>query len=79
MSPHGGLLAGRILAEAGPTISIPDAAKVLGISRGTAYAHAKSGTLAGVRVLSLGSRRVLPTAELRSVVGLDKPKGKGAA
>jgi len=79
MSPHSGLLAGRILAEAGPTISIPDAAKVLGISRGTAYAHAKSGTLAGVRVLSLGSRRVLPTAELRSVVGLDKPKGKGAA
>ena len=79
MSPHSGLLAGRILAEAGPTISIPDAAKVLGISRGTAYEHAKSGTLAGVRVLSLGSRRVLPTAELRSVVGLDKPKGKGAA
>lgn len=68
-------VAGRILADAGPTISIPDAARVLGISRGHAYTLAQSGTIAGIRVLSLGSRRVLPTVELRRAVGLEEPRG----
>ncbi len=76
MSKHGGGDAvSRILADAGPTISIPDAAKVLGISRGHAYTLAKSGMIAGVRVLMLGSRRVLPTVELRRVIGLEEPRG----
>jgi predicted DNA-binding transcriptional regulator AlpA len=60
----------RILAAAGPTVSVPDAAQVLGISRAHAYALAKRGEL-GVRVLRLGNRFVVPTAELRREVGLE--------
>lgn len=64
-------LAGRrILAAAGPTISLPETAQVLGISRAHAYALAKRGEL-GVRVLRLGNRFVVPTAELRREVGLE--------
>lgn len=59
-----------ILAVAGPTLSVPDAAEVLGISRAHAYALAKRGEL-GVRVLPLGNRFVVPTAELRRLVGLE--------
>jgi excisionase family DNA binding protein len=57
-----------VLADAGPTVSISQAAKVLGISRAHAYALAKRGEL-GVRVLRLGSRWVIPTAELQRLVG----------
>lgn len=60
--------AAQLLAAAGPTISVGDAAKVLGISRAHAYALAKRGEL-GVRVLQLGNRLVVPTVELRRVVG----------
>jgi len=65
----------RLLADAGPTVSISVAAKVLGISRAHAHALAARGEL-GVRVLQLGGRRVVPTIELRRVVGLvEEPKG----
>lgn len=60
----------RLLEEAGPTVSISTAAKVLGISRAHAHVLAKRGEL-GVRVLQLGNRRVVPTVELRRVVGLE--------
>lgn len=66
--------AGRILAAAGPTVSIPDAAKVLGISRGTAYELARRDEL-GVRVLRLGKCIRVPTVDLRRAVGLDEPRG----
>jgi excisionase family DNA binding protein len=68
----------RILAAAGPTVSVAEAAKVLGISRAHAYSLAARGEL-GVRVLQLGSRRVVPTADLRRVLGLDDDQPKGAA
>jgi Helix-turn-helix domain len=58
-----------LLAAAGPTVGLADAAKVLSISRAHAYALAKRGEL-GVRVLRLGNRWVVPTAELRRAVGL---------
>ena len=61
----------QLLATAGPTVGLSDAAKVLSISRAHAYALAKRGEL-GVRVLRLGNRWVVPTAELRRVVGLDE-------
>jgi hypothetical protein len=60
--------AAQLLAEAGPTVSITDAAKVLGISRGHAYELAKRDEL-GVRVLKLGNRRVVPTVDLRRLLG----------
>lgn len=59
----------QLLTKAGPTVGLADAAKVLGISRAHAYALAKRGQL-GVRVLRLGNRWVVPTAELRRAVGL---------
>jgi len=65
----------RILEAAGPTMSIPDAATVLGISRAHCYDLARQGELP-VRVLRLGSKIVVLTVELRRVVGLDdQPQG----
>ncbi|MGB6164181.1 MAG: helix-turn-helix domain-containing protein [Pseudonocardiaceae bacterium] len=55
-------------------MSLPDAAQVLGISRAHAYALAKRGEL-GVRVLRLGNRFVVPTAELWREVGLEPDPG----
>lgn len=70
--------AAQLLAAAGPTIGLADVAKVLSISRPHVYALAKRGEL-GVRVLRLGNRFVVPTAELRRFVGLDtEPNGLNA-
>ncbi|TDV40105.1 helix-turn-helix domain-containing protein [Actinophytocola oryzae] len=68
-----GRTAAEILADAGPTVSIPEAATVLGISRGHGYALAGRGELeaVGVRVLRLGARWRVPTADLRRVLGVD--------
>jgi excisionase family DNA binding protein len=68
--------AARLLAAAGPTMGIGETAKVLGISRAHCYALAQRGEL-GVRVLRLGSRWVVPTAELRRLVGLEAGSGTG--
>jgi len=59
----------RLLAEAGPTVSIPETATVLGISRGLAYQLAASGEL-GVKVLRLGARWRVSTASLREALGI---------
>lgn len=59
----------QLLDNAGPTVSIPEAAKVLGISRGLAYELAGRDEL-GVKVLRLGARLRVTTASLREVVGL---------
>lgn len=61
--------AARLLAEAGPTVSLTEAARVLGISANTAYTAAKRGEL-GVRTLRYGRRWRIPTADLRRAVGL---------
>ena len=42
------------------TITIDEAAVLLGISRWTAYKQAKTGTLAGVPVLKVGKRVLVP-------------------
>lgn len=59
----------RVLAEAGPTVSIPEAAKVLGISRGLAYELAGRQEFPA-KLLRLGARWRVSTADLRRVVGL---------
>lgn len=59
----------EIIATAGPTVSIPEAAAVLGISRGLAYQLAAQDAL-GVKVLRLGARLRVSTASLRNAVGL---------
>lgn len=51
------------------TVDIPDFARRLGISRGFAYAEAKrTGHLAGVPVIRVGSRMVLPLAQAERVL-----------
>jgi len=67
----------RLLDEAGPTVSLAEAAKVLGISVNTAYAAAKRGDL-GVRALRYGRRWRIPTEDLKRVVGQTDMSG-GAA
>lgn len=63
----------KLLDEAGPTVSIAEAARVLGISRDLVYAMHKRGELAdlGVRVLRLGSRLRVSTASLRRAIAAD--------
>lgn len=52
-----------------PTISVTDAAKLLGVSRGHAYEAARRGDLPTIR---LGRRIVVPTAALRRLLGIDE-------
>jgi excisionase family DNA binding protein len=62
--------AARLLDEAGPTVSLAEAAKVLGISYNTASAAVRRGEL-GVRALRYGRRWRIPTADLRRVLGIE--------
>ena len=54
------------------TLSIPQAARLLGVSRNGAYEAARrDGHLAGVPVIRIGDRRlVIPRAPLEAVLGL---------
>jgi excisionase family DNA binding protein len=47
------------------TISVDEAAMILGISRGAAYANAKSGALPTIR---LGKRLLVPKAALEKLL-----------
>lgn len=49
-----------------PTVSVSEAAAILSISRGQAYAMAHRGDL---RVLRIGTRLVIPTDQLRQLIG----------
>ncbi len=66
--------AAKLLDEAGPTLSVAEAAKVLGISINTAYSAIKRGDL-GVRALRYGQRWRIPTADVRRLVGLENNAG----
>ncbi len=54
--------------SARPTVTVEEAAELLGISRPSAYAAAKSGELPTIRY---GRRILVPTAALRRQLGLD--------
>lgn len=54
------------LAKLPPTLSIEEAAQVLGVSRGLAYEAARRGELPTIR---LGRRLLVPTARLREMLG----------
>lgn len=47
------------------TISVEEAARVLGISRGAAYTHARDGSLPTIR---LGKRLLVPKAALEKLL-----------
>jgi excisionase family DNA binding protein len=57
------------------TISVEDAARLLGISRGLAYEAARHGELPVIR---LGRRLLVPRARLLELVGADPSFGNGA-
>jgi excisionase family DNA binding protein len=61
-----------------PTISVERAGASLGISRATAYDAVRRGEIPAIR---LGRRWVVPTAQLRRLLGLDPETGdaKGTA
>lgn len=52
------------------TISIGDAARLLGISRGLAYEAARTGELPVIRI---GRRLLVPRARLEQLIGADAP------
>ena len=57
------------------TVSVTQAAEILGISRSTAsHQYRKTGFLTdGVRVLRIGKRCVVSTCDLRKALGLPDP------
>lgn len=57
-----------------PTVSVEEAGRLLGISRGSAYEAVKAGEIPSVR---LGRRIVVPTAALRRLLAAD-PTGDAA-
>lgn len=55
------------------TLTVPEAAKLLGIGRNLAYQIAADhGELAGVPIIRVGRRMVVPRALLHAALGLDK-------
>ena len=55
------------------TVTIPEAARLLGVSRESAYKAARAGQIPTV---AFGRRRLVPVARLRALLGLD-PEGIG--
>jgi excisionase family DNA binding protein len=53
-----------------PTVSVDDAAAILGVARVTAYEAVHAGQIPSIRV---GRRILVPTAALRRLLGLDEP------
>ena len=53
----------------GVSCDLRTAAKALGVSKSTAYALAQKGEFP-VRVVKIGSRYVVPTADLRALLGM---------
>ena len=54
------------------TLTIPEAAELLGISRNLGYEiAARDGELAGIPVIRVGRRLLIPQARLLGVLGLE--------
>ena len=67
------------------TLTIPEAAELLGVGRNLAYeAVARDGQLAGITAIKVGRRRVIPRAPFLEALGItdtttaDPPKGRPA-
>jgi excisionase family DNA binding protein len=54
------------------TLTIPEVAELLGVSRNSAYEAARSGSIAGVPVISVGRRLLLARKPLMEVLGIDE-------
>lgn len=77
--PDGGRLQRRPASGSSATLTITEAAELLGIGRNLAYEIAtRDGELAGVPVIRVGRRLLIPQARLLAVLGLkDGPKPVG--
>jgi excisionase family DNA binding protein len=53
------------------TLTIPEVAELLGVSRNTAYEQARSGAIAGVPVIAVGRRLLIPRKPILEVLGVD--------
>jgi excisionase family DNA binding protein len=58
-----------------PTISVPEAGKLLGLGRDASY---KAAAANEIPTLLFGRRRRVPTAPLRRMLGLDASEKKDA-
>ena len=58
------------------TITVPEAARLLGIGRNTAYAAANSGQLPTIRI---GKRMLVSRAALETMVSSPTPRGYAGA
>lgn len=61
------------LLETRLTVTVPEAARLLSISRSTAYSAARAGQLPTVR---MGRRLLVPTHALRDLLGLHPERGE---
>lgn len=68
----------EILRSAGPTVSTEESFKALGISRTLGYELIRRGEFP-VRILRLGNRNRIPTAELRALLGMSEQGSPEAA
>ena len=60
------------------TLNVTDAARLCGVARGVAYEQIRTtGEIAGVKVLRIGHRILVPAAPLRSALGLDEESDDG--
>jgi excisionase family DNA binding protein len=55
------------------TISIEDAARLLGVARSTAYKQARAGYLAGIPVIQVGHRILISRHALNRVLRGQRP------
>ncbi|RFS87524.1 helix-turn-helix domain-containing protein [Actinomadura spongiicola] len=51
-----------------PTLTVPDAGRIIGLSRAAAYDAARRGDIPTIRI---GRRIVVPTARLLAMLGLE--------
>ncbi len=80
-SPGRDLIPGRVaddheqesqVVRVSATLTVPEAAQLLGIGRNLAYEiAARDGEIAGVPVIRVGRRLLIPMARLLGVLGLD--------
>ena len=54
------------------TLTIAEVARLLGVSRNTAYEAARSGSIAGVPVIQVGRRLLVPRKPLLELLGEDE-------
>ena len=59
------------------TLTVQEAGRLLGIGRNSAYAAAATGEIAGIPVIRVGGRLVIPRAPLEALLGISTPAATG--